>query len=255
MTRFIVFASGKGGVGKTTLTTNLGAAIHKFGKDVIVVDGNMSTPNVSVLLGMTKLPVTLHDVLAGKAKAQEAVYLHPSGLKIMPAGLGISHMKLSQRKQLAHVLNEFANKTEYILIDCAAGLGQEAMQAMHAGDELIIVTNPEIHAMTDALKAYEYAKEIGIRPIGVVINKVRNKEWEMTKANVEEFLELPVIGMIPEDDNVKRSIAYKTPLVYAYPKSPAARAIKKLAASIIGEDYRALEPETLGETILRIIGF
>ncbi|MDD5181759.1 MAG: cell division ATPase MinD [Candidatus Nanoarchaeia archaeon] len=255
MTRFIVFASGKGGVGKTTLTTNLGAAIHKFGKDVIVVDGNMSTPNVSVLLGMPKLPVTLHDVLAGKAKAREAVYLHPSGLKIMPAGLGISQMKMSQKKQLAHVLNEFANQTEYMLIDCAAGLGQEAMQAMHAGDELILVTNPEIHAMTDALKAYEYAKEIGIRPIGVVVNKVRNKEWEMTKKNVEEFIELPVIGMIPEDDNVKRSIAYKKPLVYAYPKSPAARAIKRLAASIIGEDYRMLEPETFGETILRLIGF
>ena len=255
MTRFIVFASGKGGVGKTVLTTNLAAAIHKFGRDVIIVDGNMSTPNVSVLLGMPKLPVTLHDVLAGNAKAREAVYLHPSGLKVMPAGLGISHMRLRQKKSLATALNEFANKTDFILIDCAAGLGQEAMQAMHAGDELIIVTNPEIHAMTDALKAYEYAKEIGIRPIGVVINKVRNKKWEMTKEIVEEFLELPVIGMIPEDENVRKSIAYKTPLVYAYPHSPASRAIKQLAAKMIGEDYRTLEPETLGETILRLIGF
>lgn len=254
MARFIVFASGKGGVGKTTLTTNLGAAIHKYGRDVIVVDGNMSTPNVSVLLGMPSLPVTLHDVLAGRAKAKDAVYLHPSGLKIMPASLGISHMKLRQKKHLASVLNDFAAISEFVLIDCAAGLGNEAMQAMHAGDELVIITNPEIHAMTDALKAYEYAKEIGIRPIGVIVNRVNNKSWEMTKENVEEFLELPVIGMIPEDENVKKSIAYKKPLVYTYPKSPASRAIKKIAAALIGEDYRTLEPEGIGEKILRMFG-
>jgi len=255
MARFIVFTSGKGGVGKTTLTTNLGAALHKYGKDVIVVDGNMSTPNVSVLLGMPKLPVTLHDVLSGKAKARDAVYLHPSGLKVLPASLGISQMRLKQKKHLATALNEVMHITEFVLIDCAAGLGNEALQAMHAGDELVIVTNPEIHAMTDALKAYEYAKEIGVRPLGVIVNRVNNRDWEMTKENVEEFLELPVIGMVPEDENVKKSIAFKKPLIYAYPKSPASRAIKQIAAKLAGEDYRTLEPETIGETILRLIGF
>jgi len=255
MTRFIVFSSGKGGVGKTTLTTNLGAAIHKFGREVIIVDGNMSTPNISILLGMPKLPITLHDVLSGKAKATDAVYLHPSGLKVMPASLGITKMKLKQKKHLANALNEFVNLAEFVLIDCAAGLGNEALQAMHAGDELVIVTNPEIHAMTDALKAYEYAKEIGVRPLGVIVNRVKNREWEMTKENVEEFLELPVIGMIPEDENVKKSIAYKKPLVFAYPRSPASRAIKKLAASLIGEDHRTLDPESLSERFLSFFGF
>jgi len=219
-----------------------------------VVDGNISTPNVSILLGMPKLPVTLHEVLAGKNKVKESVYLHASGLKVLPAGLGMKHMKLKQKKELADVLNEFIGTTEFVLIDCAAGLGREAMQALHAGDELVIVTNPEIHALTDALKAYEYAKEIGIKPLGVVLNRVNNRDWEMTKENVEEFLELPVIGMIPEDENVKRSIAKKTPVVYSYPESPAARAIKKIAAKLIGEDFRTLEPETFKERFLRFLG-
>jgi len=254
MTRFITIASAKGGVGKSTFAVNLGAALHKFKKDVIVIDGNVSTPNVSVLLGMPKLPVTLHDVLAGKARARQAIYMHPSGLKVLPAGLSMKSMKVKQKREIAHALNELAGKTEFAIIDCAAGLGLEARQAMQAGDELIIITNPEIHALTDALKAYEYSKEIGIKPLGVVLNRVNNKDWEMTKENVEEFLELPVIGMIPEDDNVKRAIAHKKPLIFAYPNSPAARAIKKLAARMIGEDYRTLEPETFAQKILRLFG-
>jgi len=254
MTRFITVASAKGGVGKSTFTVNLGAALHKYKRDVIVVDGNVSTPNVSILLGMPKLPITLHDVLAGKAKARQAIYVHPSGLKVLPAGLSMKNMKVKHKREIAHALNELTGKTEFALIDCAAGLGLEARQAMQAGDELIIITNPEIHALTDALKAYEYSKGIGIKPLGVVLNRVNNKDWEMTKENVEEFLELPVIAMIPEDDNVKRAIAQKKPLIYAYPNSPASRAIKKLAARMIGEDYRNLEPDTFTERILRLFG-
>jgi septum site-determining protein MinD len=255
MVRFITFASGKGGVGKTTITINLGAALQKFGKDVIVVDGNVSTPNVSVLLGMPRLPVTLHDVLAGKAKTNHAIYVHPSGLKVLPAGLSMKNMKLKQKKEIAHVMNDLIGKTEFALIDCAAGLGAEAKQALHAGDELVIITNPEIHALTDALKAYEYSKTIGIKTLGVILNRVNNKDWEMTKENVESFMELPVIGMIPEDESVKKSISMKRPVVYAFPRSPASKAIKQLAAKMIGEDYRTLEPEGIGEKILRFFGF
>jgi septum site-determining protein MinD len=255
MTRLITFTSGKGGVGKTTIATNIAAALHKFGKDVILVDGNISTPNVSVLLGMPKVPVTLHDVLAGKSRLDNSIYIHPSGLKVIPAGLSVRNMKLKLRKKMAKVLNDLIGETEFALIDSAAGLGNEARQAIEAGDEMVLITNPEIHALTDALKAYEFAKEIGIKPLGVILNRVNNRDWEMTKENVEEFLELPVIGMIPEDENVKRSIAMKQPLVYAFPHSPASRAIKKLAARMIGEDYRTLEPETITEKILRIFGF
>ena len=255
MTRLITLSSGKGGVGKTTITTNLAAALHKFGKDVILIDGNVSTPNVSVILGMPRPPITLHEAMAGKAKITDTIYLHTSGLKVIPAGLSIGHMKQRTRKKMAKLFNELIGETEFALIDCAAGLGEEARQALEAGDELIIITNPEIHALTDALKAYEFSKTIGLKPLGVILNRVNNKNWEMTKENVEEFLELPVIGIIPEDENVKRSISMKKPLVYAFPNSPASRAIKKLAARMIGEDYRILEDETVAQKILRMLGF
>ncbi len=254
MTRLITLCSGKGGVGKTTISTNLAAALHKFGKDVTLIDGNICTPNVSVILGMPKLPITIQDVLAGKAKLDDSIYLHPSGLKVIPAGLSMKHNKKKHSKKMAKVFNDLIGSTEYGLIDCSAGLGEEAKMAMEAGDELILITNPEIHALTDGLKAVEHAREMGIKTLGVILNRVNNKDWEMTKSNVEEFLEVPVIGMIPEDESVKKAISMKKPLIYTYPNSPASRAIKKLAARMIGEDYRTLEPETFSQRFLRMFG-
>lgn len=254
MTRLITLCSGKGGVGKTTISTNLAAALHKFGKDVMLVDGNTTTPNVSVILGMPKLPITIQDVLAGNAKLEDSVYLHPSGLKVIPAGLSMKHNKQKHKKKMAKVFNELVGTIEYGLIDCSAGLGNEAKNAMEAGDEFILITNPEIHALTDGLKAIEHAREIGVKTLGVILNRVNNKSYEMSKENVEEFLETPVIGMIPEDESIKKAIAIKKPLIYAYPNSPASRAIKRLAARMIGEDYRTIEPETFSQKILRVFG-
>ncbi len=254
MTRLITLCSGKGGVGKTTISTNLAAALHKYGKDVMLIDGNTTTPNVSVILGMPKLPVTIQDVLEGNAKIEDSIYLHPSGLKVLPAGLSIKHTNKKQKEKMAKIFNNLVGNIEYGLIDCSAGLGNEAKNAMEAGDELILITNPEIHALTDGLKAIEHAREIGVKTLGVILNRVNDKDWEMSKENVEEFLEAPVIGMIPEDESVKKAISMKKPLVYSYPNSPASRAIKKLAARMIGEDYRTLEPETLSQKVLRMFG-
>ena len=254
MTRFIVFTSGKGGVGKTTMATNVAAALHKYGKQVLLVDANVTTPNVSILLGMPKLPVTLHDVLAKKSKIREAIYIHPSGLKVLPAGLSMKDMKKKKKLEIAEALNDIIGDFDYVIIDSAAGLGNEAKLAIEAGDEVIIVTNPEIHALTDALKAIEFAKEHGVYPTGVILNRVSGKKYEMDVDNVEKFLEVKVIGLVPEDEHVKKSIAEKRPVVYLYPKAPASRAIKRIAAKIAGEDYRTLEGETVFEKLLKLFG-
>ena len=254
MTRFIVFTSGKGGVGKTTMAVNVAAALHKYKKSTLLVDANVTTPNVSVLLGMPKLPITLHDVLAKKAKVEESIYIHPSGLKVLPAGLSMKSMKKKKRIEVAQALNDVVGMFDYVIIDCAAGLGNEARIAIEAGDEVIVVTNPEIHALTDALKAIEFSKELGIYPTGVILNRVTGKKYEMNVNNVEKFLEVPVIGIVPEDEHVKKAISMKKPVVYTYPKSAASRAIKRIAAKIAGEDYRELEGETVFEKFLKLLG-
>ena len=101
MTRFVGILSGKGGVAKTTTTVNLGAAFNYFGRDVTIVDGNLSTPNLGLHLGVPVVPISLHDVLKGKNDILESVYQHNSGLKIIPASLYVNEMdKLNDKFNL-----------------------------------------------------------------------------------------------------------------------------------------------------------
>src|SRR3989344_4731445 len=100
MQKVIVITSGKGGVGKTTTAINLGAAINHFGGDVIVIDGNLSTPNIGIHLNSPEVPVNLNHVLSGKAEAFESVYEHESGLKIIPSSLSIKELKKIKPEKL-----------------------------------------------------------------------------------------------------------------------------------------------------------
>ena len=114
MTRIIVVASGKGGVGKTFTSVNLAAALSVFGKDVTIIDANITTPNVGLNLGINKMPLTLHDVLEGRIPMSRAIYLHPSGVKIIPAGMSIADLKRTLRKDLREAILDLIGKTEYI---------------------------------------------------------------------------------------------------------------------------------------------
>src|SRR3989344_4661915 len=103
MTKYLVIASGKGGVGKTTLAINIGKALVDFGRDVIVVDGNVSKPNIGLHLGSTKLPSTLHDVLKREKNIREAIYMHPSGIKVIPGSIAFKELEELQMENLSEV--------------------------------------------------------------------------------------------------------------------------------------------------------
>ena len=129
---------------------------------------------------------------------------------------------------------------DIVILDAAAGLGKEALAAMESADEVLIVTTPELPAVTDALKAIKLGEQLGAKIAGVVVNKVSGKSHEMKIHEVEEMLGKDVIAVIPEDKNVIKSVVMKNALVYTHPKSKASRAYKKLAARLIGkEDYQS----------------
>lgn len=237
MTRIIVVASGKGGVGKTFTAVNLAAALSVFGKDVIIIDANITTPNVGLNLGITKMPLTLHDVLEGRIPMSRAIYLHPSGIKVIPAGMSIADLKRILHKDLREAILDLVGKTEYIIIDSAAGLGREARLAMEAANEIVVVTNPELPAVTDALKAVEVAKSFNTKPVGIVVNKYTGDSFEMAPENVAQFLGEPVVCVIPESKFVRMAIKKRVPLVTEFPNSKVAQRIKRFAAYLIGEDY------------------
>ncbi len=237
MSTIIVIASGKGGVGKTTTSINLAAAMNYFGRDVLVIDGNLSTPNVGIHLNSPEVPINLNHVLRGKAEPYEAVYEHDSGMKILPASLSIKELKRTKPEKMKDFKKDFKDIAEFVIVDCAAGLGPEASSAIDMADEIIIVTNPEMPAVTDALKTVKFAEQAKKPVKGVIVTRVKKDNIELTPEVVKEMLEAPVLGMVPEDEAVKKSINDKNAVLYAYPKSKASRAYKEIAAKILDLNY------------------
>ena len=135
MTKFIVIASGKGGVGKTTTAINLATALNSFGREVILIDANLSTPNVGIYLGSSKVPVSLHDVLSGEKKIREAMYIHKNGIKVIPASISLKDREKAKHNFLDKYIKELAGSADIVIIDSANGLGGEALSAIKAGDD------------------------------------------------------------------------------------------------------------------------
>ncbi|MBM3200378.1 septum site-determining protein MinD [Candidatus Woesearchaeota archaeon] len=237
MTKYIGILSGKGGVGKTTSAINLGSALNYFDKDVVVVDGNLTTPNIGLQLGVPIVPINLHHALRGENHISDAVYQHPAGLKIIPAGISLDDLRKTNPDKLPHVLGHLNNKTDFVIIDGAAGLGREALATIASCEAVIIVTNPELPAITDALKAVKLSESFGRRVLGVVLTRTKPNNLDVSIKNIETLIEKPVIGVIPEDKSVREAMVRKDAVVYTHPKAKSSIAYKRLAASLIGRKY------------------
>lgn len=247
MAHYIGILSGKGGCGKTTSSINLGAALHFFGKDITIVDANLSTPNVGLHLGVPVVPINLHHALNGKHPITEAVYLHPAGIKIVPAGISVDELISVDPDKLNNVIKDLNKTTDIVLIDGAAGLGREANATLESADSIIVVTNPEIPAITDALKTIKVAEEFGKDVKGVILCRTKPNNLDVSLKNIETILEKPVVGIIPEDKSVREALVKKDSVVYTHPNSKASIGYKKLAANLLGENY---EPEVLKERFM-----
>ena len=253
MTKIIGVLAGKGGTGKTTTSVNLGAALNYFGKDVIVVDANLTTPNVGLHLGVPIVPIHLHHVLQGKNSISEAIYAHPGGMKIVPGSLSITDLHTTDPDKLKRAVKQLAKlKPDFIIVDGAAGLGREALNAILSVEELLIVTNPEMPAIADALKTIKLAEKFDRKVTGIVLTKTMDNNLDISAKKIEEILESPVISIIPHDKAVRESLTRKDAVVYTHPKSKAAIGYKQLAASLIGHPYEEIAEEE-GEGFFNVL--
>ncbi|HDD72617.1 MAG TPA: septum site-determining protein MinD [Candidatus Aenigmarchaeota archaeon] len=234
MEKVIAVVSGKGGVGKTTFVSNIGLALTEMQKDVVVVDTDLTTSNLGLQLGFYQFPLGLQDVLDGNIGIANAIYTHPSGLKVVPASISLNFLnKVPNPYRLKSVLNDLRG---LILIDSPPGLRDDALLVLRSADDVIVITNPEIPAVTDALKVIRVSRELGKEPLGIVLNRVKDS-FELKQDEIESMCDCPVIGKIPEDVQVKKSLFEKTPVVAYRPYSPASIAFRKIAASLIGQEY------------------
>ncbi|MFB6143994.1 MAG: cell division ATPase MinD [Candidatus Nanohaloarchaea archaeon] len=237
MTRLITVSSGKGGTGKTTVTSNLGAALTEFGADTIVLDANLTNPNLGFHLGIPLYPTTLHDVLKGEAHITEAMYIHNSGLRVVPAGLSIEDLVDTSPENLSDVLLDTVGEPDFVLVDSAAGLGNESINAIEAADEVLVVTNPDLPSVTDALKTVNIAEEAGTDIIGVVLNKVKDHPSELDAEEVESMLGHEVMMEVPDHEKVQEALSVKKPVVHHEPDHHVSERFRKVAADVAGIDY------------------
>ncbi|MDP2926241.1 MAG: cell division ATPase MinD [Nanoarchaeota archaeon] len=246
MAKVYAILSGKGGVGKTTTAINLGISLNSLGEDVVILDGNLTTPNIGIHLGAPIVPTTLNHVLNGEAELEDAIYEHESGTKIIPASLSLKESERINYKKLSEVTRKLKRITNIVLIDSAAGLGEEAKSAMIAADEIIIVTNPEMAAVTDALKAIKLAEEMGKNIVGVIITRYQGKSVDMSVPNIKEMLEVPVLGIIPEDDSIRESQIMKNAVIHTHPRSAASKNYIHTSRRLLGASEFRYEPKKKG---------
>ncbi|HEY3315705.1 MAG TPA: MinD/ParA family protein [Bacillota bacterium] len=242
--RVIAVTSGKGGVGKTNVTTNLGIALSQAGKRVLIIDTDLGLANADVVLGVTP-QFTLSQVLKGEKSIAEVAVEGPAGVRLIAGGSGFQELISLNNPRLSRFLTSLEAMEEMadvILLDTGAGLSKNVLSFVLAADEVIVVTNPEPTALTDAyvtIKAI-IKKSPAARP-KLLVNRVGDEEeFHGAKSRLvkvcQRFLgiNLDVFGYILEDPNVTRAVKSQQPFILAYPGTAASRCLKKLADKLVG---------------------
>ena len=230
-------ASGKGGTGKSTTTVNLGTSLALLGKKTVVIDADIGMANLGLLLGLERSPITLHEVLSGKAEVSEAVYEGPAGVKVVPCGISLQGFQNSDPEKLQEVMGTLSEDMDFMLFDAPAGISKDGVIPLAIADQVLLVVNPELSSMADALKTKILTEMLGGEVGGAILNRAGMERTEINKQKVSDLLGVKVLEMIPEDPNVRRSAAFKTPIVIKTPNSPAAIAFQRLAAQLAGTEF------------------
>ena len=253
-TRVILICSGKGGVGKTTLTANLGISLARQGLNTAVLDADFGLRNLDLLLGLeNRIVYTAQEVLEEQCRLDQALVKHKqeSNLSLLPAGNPrmLDWLKPDDMKRIVDMLKE---QFDYVLIDCPAGVEDGFKNAMAASQEAIIVTNPEVSAVRDADRVIGLLNTHGVEPVQLVLNRVRPKmmaNQEMLSVDdVTDILALPLLGIVLEDEQVIVSTNRGEPLTLSSSNSPAARCYTNIAKRLQGEEIPLIDPSKEGSS-------
>ena len=244
--RVIVITSGKGGVGKTTTTANIGAALADKGHKVLLIDTDIGLRNLDVVMGLeNRIVYDLIDVIEGRCRVSQALIKDKRcpNLVLLPAAQirDKNDVNTDQMKELIFSLKE---SFDYILIDCPAGIEQGFKNAIVAADEAIVVTTPEVSATRDADRIIGLLEAAGIKNPRLVINRLRiDMVKDKNMLGVEDILDIlavKLLGVVPDDENVVISTNKGEPLVYKG-DSLAAKAFKNIASRIEGIEVPLLD--------------
>lgn len=241
MGRVIVLTSGKGGVGKSTSTANLGTALAMLGKKVVLVDADVGLRNLDVIMGLeARVVYTSMDVIDGTCNIEKALVKdrRVKSLNLLAASQTNNKMDILP-EQMKKVCKELSEDFDYVLIDCPAGIEQGFQNAAIGAEEALIITTPEIAAVRDADRIIGLLQNMNIEKMNLVINRLSP---QMVKAgnmmgpqDIIDILSIDLIGVVPEDSDVVVSTNRGLPLAYSH-ASYAGEAYNRIAQRLEGED-------------------
>lgn len=247
MSRIIVTTSGKGGVGKTTVTANLGMALARLGRKVALVDADFGLRNLDLLLGLeNRIVYTAVEVFSGECRLEQALVKdkREPGLVLLPAAQNRTKESVSP-EQMKHLIDTLAQMYDYIVIDSPAGIEMGFKNAIAAAKEAVIVTTPEIAAVRDADRVVGLLEAQGVKRIQLIVNRLRPAMVQvndmMSVDDVQEILAIPLLGVVPEDERVIVSTNRGEPLVLAENPSLAGIAFDNIARRLEGESVEFLD--------------
>lgn len=247
--KVITVTSGKGGVGKTTTTANIGAALALLGKKVVVLDGDIGLRNLDIVMGLeNRIVYDVVDYVEGRCRLRQALIRDKRApeLYLLPTAQTRDKTAINP-EQMVQVCDELRKEFDYIIIDSPAGIEQGFQNALAPADRVLVVTNPEVSSVRDADRVIGLVESHEKGPVQLIINRLipaRVKKQEMLSTrDIMDVLSTEIIGIVPEDEAILSSSNRGTPVVFNG-KSPAAIAYRDIARRLIGENVPLTQPQT-----------
>ncbi len=245
----IVVTSGKGGVGKTTTTANIGTALASMGKKVVLIDGDTGLRNLDVLMGLeNRIVYTLIDIIENRCRLKQALIKDKrfSNLFLLPTAQTKDKTDINPQ-QMLRLVEELKEDFDYVIIDCPAGIEQGFENAIIGADRAVVVVNPEITSVRDADRVIGKLDAKGLEDHQVVINRLN---YEMTQrgdmldiSDIIETLSIKLLGVVPDDRSITISTNKGEPIVLD-DNAQAGQAFKNIARRIQGEEVPLMDLST-----------
>ena len=259
MSEVIVITSGKGGVGKTTTTANVGTGLAMLNKKVVMIDTDIGLRNLDVVLGLeNRIVYNLVDVVEGKCKLKQALIKHKKypELFLLPSAQTRDKDSVTP-EQMKELVDELRKEFDYILLDCPAGIEQGFRNAIAGADRALVVTTPEISAIRDADRIVGLLEANEMKKIDLIINRIRVdmvKRGDMLNVgDVCDILSINLLGVVPDDENIVIATNQGEPLVGK--DCLAGKTFENICRRVMGENIPLMDLEVKKSVISMLLSF
>ncbi|MCR5083092.1 MAG: septum site-determining protein MinD [Parasporobacterium sp.] len=258
MSEVIVVTSGKGGVGKTTTSANIGTGLATLGKKVVLIDTDIGLRNLDVVMGLeNRIVYNLVDVVEGNCRAKQAMIKDKklNNLFLLPSAQTRDKTSVTP-EQMQALINELRDEFDYIILDCPAGIEQGFKNAIAGADRALVVTTPEVSAIRDADRIIGLLEANNIKKQHLIVNRLRmdmvKRGDMMSIEDVVDILSIDLIGAVPDDENIVISTNHGEPLVGS--DCLSGKAFMNICHRIMGEEVPFLNLETKQGFFSKIAG-